>query len=128
MKVKIIRIIKEQDNSAQVTFWTASGSAQAEWVGTRPEVGGMYDAEVEVPESLVWGDGIRQVAAMEPGIATTDGTTIITGMLDSLEDDGVATVRLGDSLLLVETEGLPGRVGSSVQLATRQLRLFDANL
>lgn len=51
------------------------------------------------------------------------------GKLESVsEDDGCCVVRVGESIILVETEGIPLKVGSFLRVQTKSVILYNNHL
>lgn len=61
-------------------------------------------------------------------IVTGDDGATLVATLESVDDDGAATLRLGPSLVLVETEGTPAPVGATVRVRLADLVLADTNI
>ncbi len=131
MKVRITQIVQARPEAATVRFSAMVGDAEARWHGARPLEGGEYQAEIAIPDVLTWGDGIRPTAG-QPGFLFPKGHAVgLTGQMVRLGEDGVAEIRLGDDIVLVEVAGLAGidaPLPCIVEIAVPRLELYDANL
>lgn len=111
-------------NGYQVNFSTEYGNATALWNGNVPEVKKEYFAEIEIPGILCW----------QKDISTTDEKCFIllennivhiVALLESIEDDGYTVLRLGDSIITIQTQGKHPNVGSNVKITTNNLLLYE---
>ena len=123
MKIKI----NEVTNHAgvyHVNFSTEYGSAIALWNGNEPEVNKEYFVEVEVPCVLCWQKDI--VVTDEPCVIWLKNNIVhIVAILESVDDDGYAVLRLGGSIISVMARGDSLSVGSKVKLTTNALALYE---
>jgi hypothetical protein len=108
-----------------VEFRAEAGAGVATWHGRPPEVGREYLVELDVPETLVWDETILPGSPAAPGVAAVGGRAYLCGPLEAYTDDGVAAVRVGTSVVMVETEGSPFAVGTRVLLSVGALHLYD---
>lgn len=110
-----------------VSFASKYGSSQAIWNGNDPEVNKEYFVEIEIKEILVYGKSFEKTTETNNRIEMHLGKTHIVGILESIEIDGYAVIRIGDSLIAVETIDVPiDLVGCHVVLTTSDsLFLYD---
>ena len=129
MQVEISKV----DNSPQgtrVAFVSEYGSASARWAGPAPKVGEKYDVELSAEAPLSWG---HDISASPAGTAAHieprgDGVTL-DGLLEAHDQgDDVATLRIGRSLLLVETRGPAPPDGTAVRAQIETLVLTDTGI
>ena len=125
MRVKVIEAIN-QSQGLQVNFSTEYGNATALWSGNEPQISKEYFVELEVPGVLYWQKDIT-VSEEECGIALKSGMVHLVGLFESIEDDGYTVIRLGDSIISIETQGEPPETGNNVKLTTNNLLLYEVN-
>lgn len=124
MKITVVSVGADGRVLAEAEFGTFS----ANWDGEPPAAGQALEVELDIEETLVWGDTIRESAAAAPSDEQS-GLTVLPGVLeDFFPDEQLAMVRIGTGLLQVETSGEPAAVGAHVELRTRDLTLHDVNL
>ncbi len=131
MNIKIIEIIN--DKIPEVLFSTIEGSSVGIWVKGNsdlfdiPIVGKEYYVEIEIKEVLRWGETIVACTEKTEKINYTNNIINIYGILEEIEDDLVATIRLGESIFLVETSGTPIENTNYVKIAVPKLYLYNTN-
>ena len=126
MRVTITSVVDPR--SGRVAFQTELGMGVGEWVGELPSIGECRDVEFTVDEPVASG---RTLVAVQPQdrpfiTHTAEGVTLI-GLLERNEADGVAVIRLGSSLLMVEFDGDAVSAPSWVQTGPVRIRLYDTN-
>jgi hypothetical protein len=125
MRVKVMEAIN-QTQGCQVNFSTEYGNATALWSGNEPQINKEYFVELEVSGVLGWQKDIN-VSEEKCGISLDSGTVHLVGLFESIEDDGYTVIRLGDSIISIETQGEPPDIGSNVKLTTNNLLLYEVN-
>lgn len=111
MKIEICNIKESNDNTI-VHFMTEYGEGAGNWYGIPPKVNKVYDVELEIREVLSWGDHIHVMhtsSTPDYSVAITGTSCCFTGKLEAAhieEDICVVTVRIGNSILLLETIGI----------------------
>ena len=108
MKVQITEILHDEIlNSYQVSFSTPFGTGYGKWRGEPPEMYQHYDVEIEAGPVLVWGKNIG-ITEDEDFLLDDYGNELtIQGKLEAVEPNGIVYVRLGSSMISLETEGDP---------------------
>lgn len=120
----IIKEVVNQTQGYEVNFSSEYGSATALWSGNEPQVNQEYCTEIEVPGVFYWQKNIA-VTEDECIILSEQNVVHIVALLESIEDDGYTVLRLGDSIISIETQGEPPKVGSNVKLNTNNLLLYE---
>jgi hypothetical protein len=128
MRVEIQDVKDSSDARPVVQFSSEFGNARAHWSGDAPTPGDIYFVEFTVGGTLTWGDDILPIAESTPSLSQDGQETVIRAKLESHEDDGVAFLRVGDSLLMAETQGAAPPVGSFVEARVRDLSLSDTGI
>ncbi|WP_168123965.1 hypothetical protein [Paenibacillus sp. HB172176] len=123
MKIIVEKIIMI-DGKPKVDFTTEYGKSSAKWAGEIPEVGREYFVELEIGESLVIGTTLNPCDENKFAIGMKLDAVVLIGYLESIEADGYAILRLGDSIVSIELKGviLPG---TFVKVISDEVTLFD---
>lgn len=128
MRIQVQEVLETDGERLEIVFTSEFGSAKACWKGPRPEVSETYDVELEIDEPLVWGNNINEVNDHRSLIQPCDRQVLIQGILENQEEDGFLVLRLGDSLVILETIGKPPRNGAWISLKAQRITCFDSNL
>jgi len=127
-------VLPAANGRPRVYFASAVGSAWAYWSNGQPVPGTTYYVELSAGDPLVWGVDIVPVADAAPRIESAGDGVTIYAPLESCEADGFTTLRLGDSLMMLETMGDPpasdpeGAGAIGVRAHVRTLTLFDTHI
>jgi hypothetical protein len=125
MKIKV-NSARVEASKCLVGFSTDYGDADAVWQGDAPEINRRYDVELDIDGALVWGESVLISKSKANVIKKKiDGLIVITGVLDSLDDDGYAVLRIGDSIIPFMAEGNPFHVGNPIEISTDSLFLYQ---
>lgn len=123
MRILINKVIN-QKSDYRVNFSTAYGSAIALWKGNKPELDKEYFVEIEVSNVFCWQKDI--VVTHEKCSILSEGNTVqIVAVFESIEKDGYTVLRLGDSIISIETQGEVPPLGSNVKLTANNLILYE---
>lgn len=109
----------------RVAFSSDLGAAEVGWIGDLPEADRDYHVEIAINERLVWGTDIVATPPAPPRIAQGPAGITLDATLESIEDDGAATLRLGPSLVLIDTEGTAPPAGTPVRVQVDEMMLAD---
>lgn len=126
MKVQITEVIHDEIlQSYQVSFSTPFGTGYGKWHGGEPpELYQHYDVEIEAGPILVWGENIG-VSDDEDFLLDDVGNILtIQGKLEAVEPNGVVHMRMGSSMISLETEGEPPDVDVFVKANPDMMVLF----
>jgi len=104
MKIKVLEENKLGKDDVLVKFSSSYGSAHGFWMERTPEINKTYHVEFDIPQTLVWGKDIKIAESNECKIWYENDTVHFCAMFHSFEDNCL-TIRFGESLILVETEG-----------------------
>lgn len=106
MKVLINRVVN-LTKGYTVAYSNEYGSTSVFWNGAKPQINKEYFVEIEVPGVLNWQKDIT-ITDMNCKIEELDnGIAYISGVLESIEDDGYTIMKIGDSIIAIETQGEP---------------------
>ena len=126
MKITISEIAKNEQGNNTIKFTTEYGNAYALWNGSEPQINKEYIVELEIPGVLCWRRDI--ISAQEKYLITTENNKFsLVGIFESIDDDGYAVIRLGESIISIETTGDFLELGSFVKLFTDSLLLYEVN-
>lgn len=123
MKIKIEKVSIISGNR-KVGFSTEYGNAIANWDGDLPEEGKEYFVEIEIGETFTLGNNLKICDEGKFSIGMEEDSISLTGCLESIEEDGYAVLRLGDSIVSLEVIGaIPPE--SFVKVISDEVTLFD---
>ncbi len=126
MKITINEIVKDMQGNNTIKFTAEYGNAYAWWIGTEPQKNKEYTVEFEIPAVLCWKRDI--ISTQEEYLLKTENNKFcLVGLFESIDDDGYAVIRLGESIVSVDTNGEPLDLGSIVKLFTDTLLLYEVN-
>lgn len=112
----------------RVSFDSDVGAAEAAWMGDLPAPAHDYHVELAINDRLEWGVDIVATAPAPHRIAQ-DGTGVtLDATLESIDDDGAAALRVGPSLVLIDTEGSAPPAGTAVRVRLAELTLSDTGI
>lgn len=126
----LIKNINIKNEACYVEFISNYGFAKALWQGEVPQIEISYDVEIEIPTILRWGDEIRLGATNElKNMLTLKKDKIfICGVIESvdiIDDNKTCEIRVGDSLIIVDVEGIPDNmVGKTISITTENIVLY----
>jgi hypothetical protein len=123
-----IHVHKVDPATRRVAFDSAVGAAEAGWMGDLPEADRDYHVELSINDRLVWGTDIVETEAAAHRIARDATGVTLDATLESIDDDGAGTLRLGTGLVLIDTEGPPPGAGTSVRVRIGDLVLADTGI
>lgn len=126
MRVQVIKILSDHPKEPLVEFQSPYGIGRAIWAESVPELFQDYDVEYEIPETLVWGQTIMQMAEEKIAVTYEESALLLYGQLEHVDQDGLGIVRLGESIILIEIEALEKGfpLNSFVRLSSKQVVLY----
>ncbi|CAM4399849.1 hypothetical protein [Paenibacillus tarimensis] len=115
------------DQKNIVSFQSNIGNGKASWNGDPPTVNIEYYVEVEIHDNLSWGDNIIKSSSRHSQIELDDSSLILTGKIESIDDDGYTVIRLGESIICIEALGTPLSIGTYVSIHGKNVEFFNQN-
>jgi|GEM_PF-801211 len=128
MLVTIESYSKSMSGNWSVTFLSPYGQGEAEWRGQPPTLGQQYSVELELPQPLAWGQEITPASDPTPAVGTEEDGHFMVALVEQVDEDGCVTVRVGSSIVLLETTGMATVVGGYIRVRFDRLILFDTGL
>lgn len=122
MRVKIL-----STDGLSVRFDSAYGEGFGRWMEGVPVVGNEYHVEFDIDSPLRIGENLRITKEEKARININQKDLIIVAKVDNAFDDGSASLRMGDSLLLVEYESSFPSVGSWIEISISEIDIVDTN-
>jgi len=121
-----------------VSFDSDYGSGQAWWIGKgfvlgavpqpiAPPCNASLDVELDCDDTLEWGNTLTVAESISPAIALQGSKMYLRGILESTSDDDTI-IRIGSSLMIVTTHGVPPSVGSAVEMQIARLLFYPISL
>ena|ERR1700730_577778 len=122
----------QDHREARVHFCSLSGDGLAFWRGDPvPAEGAEFDAEIELPGNHAWNRDIR-LADVESstGFHHESEANEVVGEVVDFDADRTLTVRIGDSLTILDTTDDPplGIVGRKVRIRPHSIELHPYDL
>ncbi|MDO9354874.1 MAG: hypothetical protein Q7T55_14345 [Solirubrobacteraceae bacterium] len=120
-----ITITEISADATVVRFTHDSGSADGVWLGQRPPQLGATDVDWSVPGRFWWQDDLRVRPARGGVIDLADASHPVTGTAVAYDDRGVLTLQIGDSRVLVDTNGKAPQqlIGETVEVDSMLIEL-----
>ena len=131
MEITITTAEPLSDGLVQVSFAARSGSGQGIWRGPASRPGDIYQVELTLLDDLEPGRNVDVSVEQGFSLSTTADTIAMNVLVESMDPDGVASLRLGsDCLFLAEVVGgrlQPGQwVCARVKSAKVELWPYDS--
>ena len=130
MRIQVIKMLSDLPTRPLIEFQSAYGIGRACWAEGVPHLFQDYDVEFEIPEMLVWGQTI--VSHEEETIAVThqENALLLSGQLESADEEGTGCVRVGESIILIEIEARKedSPAPRFVRVVSKQAILYDTNI
>jgi hypothetical protein len=123
MKIKILDI-----SDSLVRFRSESGEGYAKWSGEKPLPNHNYDVELDINDEFIWGQNITTIDATSTSMRGDNYKISAVAEVISYEEDGCLSVKLNESVILLEVEGAPDNVSGYVKLDAKDVTLFPVNL
>jgi hypothetical protein len=110
-----------------ITFSTQYGKANAIWEEELPQVGCEYHVEIEIVDTIIWGNNGFETKDKMYTISWENEIFFITGYLESVEEDGYSVLRLGESIIPFVIDGKLPPADVYVQLQCKTVKLNNIN-
>lgn len=120
MKVKI----EECRNENQVLFSSEFGSANGNWCVGIPKSGNEYNVEVDLEGLVVFKENLTFSDLKECKIQMKGNKICLIGLLESVEEDGYAVLRLNDYIIPFEISGELPEEGQFVEIEINEIDLY----
>ena len=125
MKVRIIDIVDEH----KVVVEVDKDKFIAEWDGEKPEKNEMYDVEMDIDDELIWKTNICLASKDDNVIIQEERDIKIVAQLNYNKENDLATLRVYDSIVLVDVEGIGQDIYNQwVEINCHLIRLSNVNM
>ena len=125
MKVRIIDIVDEH----KVVVEVDKDKFIAEWDGEKPEKNEMYDVEMDIDDELIWKTNICLASKDDKVIIQEERDIKIVAQLNYNKENDLATLRVYDSIVLVDVEGIGQDIYNQwVEIHCHLIRLSNVNM
>jgi hypothetical protein len=101
MKIMINALLEYDKDNTLVHFLSDIGNSRALWIGKLPDVGSYYDVEIEISDTLVWGENIVHSKHTIWKIEDNGSEVIIIGQIIKVEGE-IVYLNLSNSIVLIE--------------------------
>ncbi len=123
MRVEILKV-----DGDRVAFAADVGTAVAGWHDVPPTVGRVYFVELSTHDTPTWGQDIVATSGGAARIAPDGDGVVIDAVLERIDADGLAFLRIGSSLFFFSTEGAAPAAGTPIRVRLATLTLFDTRI
>lgn len=128
MQVTVKQINKPINGRISVVCFTNHGDITGIWQSEEPEINQSYFVEIDFSKKLIWGLDITVTDCHEYHAWIEKDITFLIIKKEVYDEDGCLTFRFGDSLTLIETEGLPiSKKELFYRIKSRNLLLYPIN-
>ena len=125
MNVRIVDILDEH----KVVVEVESNEFIAEWDGDKPERNEIYTVEMDIDDELIWKTNICFSSENDNVIIQEGSRVKIVAKLDYNSEDDLATLKVYDSIVLVDVEGIEKDILNEwVEVNCDLIRLSNINL
>lgn len=128
MQVNIVKLHESSSEGIYIEFSSQYGVAKGLWKGSTPKISQSYFVEIDIPKILIWATDIIETDYEEYKMWSEQGNIFFNVRMERCEDDGCLTVRFGDSIILIETEGIPYPQGSFLKIETNRILIYPYDL
>ena len=122
----------QNQQESRVHFRCSSGQGLAFWRGEQvPAEGGEFDAELELPGRYAWNREISLADEESPtGFRQRSEADEVVGEVADFDADGTLTIRVGDSIAMLDTTDDPplGIIGRKVAIRPHSIELYPYEL
>src|SRR2546427_5503372 len=122
----------QDQREARVHFRSLSGDGLAFWRGDPvPAEGAEFDAEIELPGHYAWNREIRLADEDSPtGFRHRSEANDVVGEVVDFDADGTLTIRIGDTITMLDTTDAPplGITGRRVAIRPYSIELHPHQL
>lgn len=125
MKIFVSKVIeKKAFDEYLINFTTDYGKGVGIWKGEEPNAGSEYFIEIDIDDILNWQKDI--IYSEESYNISYDSKKIyISGKFELIEDDGYTIIRIGNSIIALETIGSPYEIGKFIKISCNNLFLYN---
>lgn len=127
MHITVLHAISENLAGPWVSFECALGRGSAQWSGQAPCDGLGYDVEIDVPGTLGWQSEIFESTG-PARMSDENGEVSIVGQFITLDESGVASIRLDNDIILVQTSRMPENIPDFLAIRLSNLTLYEIHL
>jgi hypothetical protein len=122
MRAQIEKVFYEKQDIL-VKFSSDFGNAVAYWSEKKPTINSNYQVEIDISGVVEWGKEALLSDNNIEAIYLKNDNVFISGSIESIDEDGYTTVRLGNSIISFLTTGIPFQVGAYITLSTKKITL-----
>jgi len=125
VKIYINNIQRDVDKGFVIDFVSSYGEGVATYIGEKPAPNKECFVEVDIEGVLKWGEDIEKCSAKLYKIEKLGNLIWIYGTLESLDEDGYAILRIGESMVSLETSGENFPIGSNIKVKSSNVKFYD---
>ena len=119
----LVEKITDRNLNILVEFSSEFGKAVAFWEGEKPIANNEYHVEMDIRDTLIWNEQIQKAENNKHYIQQENDLIRIFGRIDSIDDDGYVTLRLGECIVPFIASGTPFQIGEHITLSAKEIFL-----
>ncbi|WP_291562649.1 MULTISPECIES: hypothetical protein [unclassified Clostridium] len=129
MNVKVSNVLEKLLGGYKVLVQVENNEFIAEWNGDEPEENENYDVEMDIEDDFIWDTNIVLSCEKSSVIIQNDEEIKIVAKLDYNSEDNLATLKIYDSVVLIDIEGIEQDILNEwVELHCTLIKIYNTNL
>lgn len=129
MNVKVSNISEKLLGGYKVLVQVENNEFIAEWNGDEPEENENYDVEIDIDDDFIWDTNILFSCEKSSVIVQNDEEIKIVAKLDYNSEGSLATLKIYDSVVLIDIEGIEQDILNEwVELHCTLIKIYNTNL
>jgi len=108
-----------------VEFSCLQGTGRGTWKTGVPRLGQEYDVELDLQQPLLMEMNAQPARKESPRVSMSEHEVTLVARVEEVFEEGNASLRLGDALILAEYQGEFPAPGTWVEITLPELVLFD---
>lgn len=129
MNVKIADILENLLDKYKILVQVDNNEFIAEWDGDKPGKNENYDVEIDIDDEFIWGTNIVFSDEKSSSIIQNDEGVEIIAKLDYISEDNLATLKVYDSVVLIDIEGIEQDISNEwVEVQCTSIKIYNTNL
>lgn len=129
MNVKIAELLENLLDKYRILVQVDNNEFIAEWDGDKPRENENYDVEIDIDDEFIWGTNIVSSDEKFSSIIQNDEGIKIIAKLDYNSEDNLATLKVYDSVVLIDVEGIEQDISNEwVEVQCTSIKIYNTNL
>lgn len=116
------------DSRPSIGFLCRYGVGRGIWTVGVPRLDQEYDVEIDIDQSICVGLNTKVTRDETPRINSSEHQVAIIAKIENVFENHTVSLRFGDSLILVEYEGVLPTNGTWVEVTVPQIEISDTGI